>query len=65
LGEIGSIEQRHDDMFVFRIGSESEVLQQPKEKDIDAQQLVDLRRMLTNAGYDKMAAELGAKGKED
>ncbi len=65
LGEIGSIEQRHDNMFVFRIGSESEVLRRPKDKDIDAQQLVDLRRMLTNAGYDAVVADLEAKGKED
>jgi hypothetical protein len=65
LGEIGSVEQRHDDMLVFRIGSESEVLREPKGKDIDTQQLVDLRRMLSDAGYDTVAADLEAKGKED
>jgi hypothetical protein len=65
LGAIGSIEERHDDMFVFRIGEEREVLRRPKEKDMDAQQLVDLRRMLTSAGYDTIVAEFEAKGKED
>jgi hypothetical protein len=65
LGEIGSVEEQHDDMFVFRIGSETEVLSRSSDKDIDGQQLVDLRRMLTNAGYDALAAELEAKGKED
>ena len=64
LGEIGSIEDPHDDMFVFRIGAATEVLRRPNEKDIDGQQLVDLRRMLANAGYDVVAAELEAKGKE-
>jgi hypothetical protein len=64
LGEIGSIEQQHDDMFVLRIGTETEVLRRPDEKDIDGQQLVDLRRMLGHAGYDAVAAELEAKGKE-
>jgi hypothetical protein len=65
LETVGSIEQRHDDMFVFRIGEEREVLRRPKEKDMDTQQLVDLRRMLTSAGYDKVVADFEAKGKED
>ena len=64
LEAIGSIEQRHDDMFLFRIGQESEVLRRPSGKDIDGQQLVDLRRILTSAGYAAMAADLEEKGKE-
>ena len=64
LEAIGSIEQRHDDMFEFRIGQETEVLRRPSEKDIDGQQLVDLRRILTSAGYGTMAAELEDRGKE-
>ena len=65
LETVGSIEERHDDMFVFRIGEEREVLRRPKAKDIDAQQIVDLRRMLTSAGYDTVVADLESKGKED
>ncbi len=65
LETVGSIEERHDDMFVFRIGQDREVLRRPKEKDIDAQQIVDLRRMLTSAGYDTVVADLESKGKED
>jgi len=64
LGAVGSVEQQHDDMFLFRIGQETEVLRRPSEKDIDGQQLVDLRRLLTSAGYDTMAADLEDKGKE-
>jgi hypothetical protein len=64
LEAIGSIEQQHDDMFVFRIGQETEVLRRPRGKDIDGQQLVDLRRMLTTAGYAATAADLEDKGKE-
>ena len=64
LEAIGSIEDQHDDMFRFRIGQESEVLRRPHEKDIDGQQLVDLRRLLTEAGYDTLAAELRDGGKE-
>jgi hypothetical protein len=65
LETVGSIEERHDDMFVFRIGEEREVLRRPKDKDMDTQQLVDLRRMLTNAGYDTVVAGFESKGKED
>jgi hypothetical protein len=64
LEAVGSIEQRHDDMFVFRMGDETEVLSRPSGKDIDGQQLVDLRRILTSAGYDDVAATLRDKGKE-
>ena len=64
LEEVGSIEQQHDDMFLFRIGQETEVLRRPSDKDIDGQQLVDLRRILASAGYDVMAADLEDKGNE-
>ena len=64
LEAVGTIEQQHDDMFLFRIGQETEVLRRPSNKDIDGQQLVDLRRILTSAGYDTMAADLESKGKE-
>jgi hypothetical protein len=64
LEAIGSIEQPHDDMFLFRIGQETEVLRRPSGKDIDGQQLVDLRRILTSAGYGTMAEELEDEGNE-
>jgi hypothetical protein len=64
LGAIGTIEEQHDDMFRFRLGQETEVLRRPSDKDIDGQQLVDLRRILASAGYDTVAEELRDKGKE-
>jgi hypothetical protein len=64
LTEVGSIEEQHDDMFRFRIGDQTEVLRRSSDKDIDGQQLVDLRRILTSAGYDTVAADLEDKGKE-
>jgi hypothetical protein len=64
LEAVGTVEHRHDDMFQFRIGQETEVLRRPKGKDIDGQELVDLRRMLTRAGYATMAKDLEDKGKE-
>jgi hypothetical protein len=64
LQEVGSVEQQHDDMFLFRLGQETLVLRRPNDKDIDGQQLVDLRRILTVAGYDTVAADLEDKGNE-
>jgi hypothetical protein len=64
LEAIGSVEQQLDDMFLFRLGQETEVLRRPSGKDIDGQQLVDLRRILTSAGYDTMASNLEDEGKE-
>jgi hypothetical protein len=64
LRTVGSIEQQHDDMFLFRIGQETQVLKRPSGKDIDGQQLVDLRRLLTSAGYATVAADLEDRGKE-
>jgi hypothetical protein len=47
----GSVEERKDGKFVVTLGTETEVLEKPRRKDIDAQEVVDLRRMLRNAGY--------------
>jgi hypothetical protein len=43
----------HEDNGKVRVtlGTETEILQPPRGKDIDEQMLVDLRRMLTNAGF--------------
>jgi hypothetical protein len=50
-GAVGSVEEKHDGKFRIQIGAEVEVFDRPKVKDIDTQQIVDLRRMLHNAGY--------------
>jgi hypothetical protein len=64
LEAVGSVEQRHDGKYVVTLGTESEFLTPPKHKDIDVQQVVDLRRMLTSAGYRAVVEDLEAKGKE-
>ena len=51
FGEVGSCEEKHDGKLKVRIGSETEFFTHPKHKDIDTQMIVDLRRMLKNAGY--------------
>jgi hypothetical protein len=65
LNTIGSVEHRPGNKYLVHIGNETEVLTQHRAaKDIDVQTVVDLRRMLTAAGYDSLADELRAKGKE-
>ena len=64
LNAVGSVEQHHDGKYRVTVGDETEVLTPPKHKDIDTQQVVDLRRMLTSAGYRAVVDGLEAKGKE-
>jgi hypothetical protein len=49
LEAVGTTEELNG-RFKVTLGPEIEVLQPPRGKDIDQQMIVDLRRMLTNAG---------------
>lgn len=51
LEAAGTVTVHHDGKVAVKIGSELEFLVPPRGKDIDEQMVVDLRRMLTNAGY--------------
>jgi hypothetical protein len=51
LEAVGTATWHDNGKLEVTIGDETEVLQPPHDKDIDAQMIVDLRRMLTNAGY--------------
>ena len=55
LEAVGGVTVRHDGKVAVKIGSELEFLEPPAGKDIDAQMVVDLRRMLRNAGYEGSA----------
>ena len=50
LEAVGSTTEEHNGKLKVTLGRETEVLQPPRGKDIDKQLVVDLRRMLTNAG---------------
>ena len=51
LEVVGTVEESHDGKFVVTLGTETEILTRPRDKDIDVQEVVDLRRMLSQAGY--------------
>jgi hypothetical protein len=50
-GSVRSVEQRGGKVAVI-IGSQTEYLDPPADKDIDAQAVVDLRRLLSTVGYE-------------
>ena len=51
LEAVGTVSVRHDGKVAVTMGPELEFLEPPAGKDIDAQMVVDLRRMLAKAGY--------------
>ena len=51
LESVGTVTQHRDGKIGVTLGPEQEFLEPPVGKDIDAQMVVDLRRMLGNAGY--------------
>jgi hypothetical protein len=51
LETIGTTTEEHNGKLKLELGRETEVLQPPRGKDIDQQMIVDLRRMLTAAGF--------------
>jgi hypothetical protein len=50
LEAVGTVTERHNGKLKVTLGPETEVLQRPRAKDVDRQMIVDLRRMLTQAG---------------
>jgi anti-sigma regulatory factor (Ser/Thr protein kinase) len=51
LETVGSVAEQHGGKLAVTLGDETEFLDPPTHKDIDTQMVVDLRRMLTNAGF--------------
>jgi hypothetical protein len=51
LEAIGSVEDHRDGTVVVTVGSATEYFERPPHKDIDAETVADLRRMLNEAGY--------------
>jgi hypothetical protein len=64
LEAVGSTVEQHAGKVAVTVGSETEFFDPPAHKDIDTQTIVDLRRMLTSAGYGADAAEGGTQKRE-
>jgi len=51
LEAVGTVDESHDGKYVVTIGEATATFSRPKHKDLDVQTVIDLRRMLTDAGY--------------
>jgi hypothetical protein len=51
LESVGTVSEAPNGALRVTLGGETEVLRRPHGKDIDVQMVVDLRRMLTRAGF--------------
>jgi len=51
LEAVGTVAVHHDGKVAVTVGSQTEFLDPPAGKDVDAQMVLDLRRMLGSAGY--------------
>lgn len=51
LDAIGDVTEEHNGNVRVTLGPETETLHRPRGKDVDKQLLVDLRRMLREAGF--------------
>ncbi len=51
LEAVGEVTVHHDGKVAVKVGSELTFLVPPAGKDVSEQMVVDLRRMLTSAGY--------------
>jgi hypothetical protein len=51
LEAVGTVTVGHDGKVDVKVGGEQEFLTPPRGKDVDEQLVVDLRRMLTSAGF--------------
>jgi hypothetical protein len=52
LEAVGTVTEEHNGNVKVMIGSETEVLRPPREKDVDKDTIVDLRRLLRSAGLE-------------
>jgi hypothetical protein len=50
LRSVGTVIEEHDGRFKVTLGSETEIFDTRRGRDVDEQQVVDLRRMLRGAG---------------
>jgi hypothetical protein len=51
LEAVAHVEETHKGKLLVTLGTETETFEPPRHKDMDTQQVVDLRRMLKGAGY--------------
>jgi hypothetical protein len=51
LNAVGSIERHHDNKVTVTVGSKTRSIDLPQHKDVGVDTIVELRRLLIDAGY--------------
>jgi hypothetical protein len=51
LEALATVHETHKGRLLVTIGNETETFEPPRHKDLDAEQLANLRRLLRKAGY--------------
>ncbi|HWD96242.1 MAG TPA: hypothetical protein VG246_07475 [Acidimicrobiales bacterium] len=51
LNAIAEVDEKHDGKFTVTLNDHSATLEKPKHKDLEAQEVIDIRRLLEGAGY--------------
>ena len=51
LEAIGTVATHHDGKVTVTVGAQNEIFDPPAGKDVDVQMVLDLRRLLSSAGY--------------
>jgi hypothetical protein len=64
LEAVGSVEVRHDGDYAVHIAAETAFLGRPRGKDLEVEQVLTVRRLLTAAGYGPVVEAMEAKGEE-
>ena len=64
LEAVGSVELRHDGEYAAHVGDQTVFLRRARDKDIDVEQVLAVRRLLSAAGYGAVVEALETKGDE-
>ena len=64
LDAVGSVEARHDGEYAVHVAGETAFIGRRRGKDLDAEQVLTVRRLLTAAGYDPLVEAMKAEGRE-
>ena len=56
LEAIGSVDRRHDGKLEVTVGAQRATFDPRAQKDLDTQTVIDLRQLLSAAGYDATAS---------
>jgi thiamine biosynthesis lipoprotein ApbE len=51
LNAVATVEEKHDGKYSVTLGDVTETIERPKHKDVGAQEVLDLRRLLSAVGF--------------